>query len=60
MLKVFITVDAEIWPDALGWPHTPLAPDDDCRREVSLRSCGAEEPSTGTSYKLDSFPVTVT
>lgn len=25
VLKVFLTVDAELWPGAEGWPHLPLA-----------------------------------
>lgn len=53
MVKVFITVDAEIWPDAAGWPHTPLAPDDDCRHEVSRYLFGGEGASArGVPYQL--------
>ncbi|MES2116733.1 MAG: hypothetical protein V4578_16350 [Pseudomonadota bacterium] len=26
-LKVFLTVDTELWPDVPGWPHRPLPPE---------------------------------
>src|SRR5260370_1591326 len=33
-LRVFLTVDTEIWPRAAGWPHTPAA----TRRDVRARA----------------------
>ncbi len=53
LVKVFITVDTEIWPDSPGWPHTPLAADNDCNRELSLYFSGGNGPDPlGVSYQL--------
>lgn len=42
MVKVFVTVDTEVWPQAAGWPHAPLSPHDDCRREIECYLWGGE------------------
>jgi hypothetical protein len=34
MVNVLITIDTEVWPDAPGWPHAPLPPGYDARRDV--------------------------
>lgn len=52
-LKVFITVDTEVWPDSRGWPHTPLAPDNGCIREMSWYFYGgAGADARGVPYQL--------
>jgi hypothetical protein len=53
LVKVFITVDTEIWPESPGWPHTPLEPDQDCVRELSWYFYGGESPDArGVPYQL--------
>lgn len=53
MLKVFITVDTEVWPDSLKWPHTPLAADRGLSREIDWYFYGGKrvEPR-GVPYQL--------
>src|SRR5687768_50846 len=53
MLKVFITVDTEIWPNASKWPWTPLAADRDLAREIDWYFYGGKgkEPR-GVPYQL--------
>lgn len=54
MLKVFITVDTEVWPNAEGWPRRPLADDQNCARELACYFYGGEGPSkTGVPYQLE-------
>jgi hypothetical protein len=53
LVKVFITVDTEIWPQSAGWPHTPLGPDQDCVRERSWYFYGGDGPDArGLPYQL--------
>jgi hypothetical protein len=53
LVKVFITVDTEVWPDSPGWPRVSLATDNDCGRELSLYFYGGEGPSRlGVPYQL--------
>lgn len=54
MVKVFITVDTEIWPQAEGWPHAPLARARDCRREIDCYFWGGEKsPRQGLPFQLE-------
>ncbi len=53
MVKVFITVDTEVWPDSEGWPHTPLAADHDSSRELNFYFQGGDGPDArGLPYQL--------
>jgi hypothetical protein len=53
LAKVFITVDTEVWPEAQGWPHTPLAEGNDCARELSWYFYGgAGSNPRGLPYQL--------
>jgi hypothetical protein len=42
MVQVFLTVDTEVWPQAQGWPHTPLPAGADCRRQIACYFWGGE------------------
>lgn len=53
MVKVFITVDTEVWPESPGWPHTPLQPDNACAREMSWYFYGGDgDDARGLPYQL--------
>ncbi len=54
MVKIFITVDTEVWPRSPGWPHTPLAEDKFCEREIAayLYGEGLGGESLGVPYQL--------
>jgi hypothetical protein len=53
-MKVFLTVDTEVWPNSPGWPHTPLAPENDCSREfASYFYGGTGARKTGVQYQLN-------
>ena len=53
MVRVLITVDTEVWPDSPGWPHTPLAGDQDCARELAWYFYGgAGSDALGLPYQL--------
>jgi hypothetical protein len=53
LVKVFITVDTEVWPQSPGWPHQPLAADNHCEREVSWYFYGGQGADTrGLPYQL--------
>ena len=53
LVKVFITVDTEIWPDAASWPHTPLGRDQACAKETSWYFYGgAGSAARGLPYQL--------
>ncbi|MES3020530.1 MAG: hypothetical protein V4857_02990 [Pseudomonadota bacterium] len=54
MLKVFITVDTEVWPNTPGWPRTPIAAArTDFRRESALYLDGATGAGEfGVGYQL--------
>ncbi|HXV59056.1 MAG TPA: hypothetical protein VEK15_00065 [Vicinamibacteria bacterium] len=53
MLRVFLTVDTEVWPRAESWPHTPLAADQTCDREIEVYLHGGKiEPRFGIAYQL--------
>ena len=53
MVKVFITVDTEIWPDSPKWPRTSLAAGRDLARLIDWYFYGGEgkEPR-GIPYQL--------
>ncbi|PWF47645.1 hypothetical protein C7C56_014360 [Massilia glaciei] len=53
-MKVFITVDTEVWPDAPDWPRTPIAAGrTDFARESALYLDGATgEGEFGVGYQL--------
>jgi hypothetical protein len=56
LAKVFITVDTEVWPDAEGWPHTPLASSNDCARELSWYFYGGGgSEAKGLPYQLQTL-----
>jgi hypothetical protein len=56
LAKIFITVDTEIWPDANGWPHTPLASSNDCARELSWYFYGGGGPEAkALPYQLQTL-----
>jgi peptidoglycan/xylan/chitin deacetylase (PgdA/CDA1 family) len=53
VLRVFLTVDTEVWPVPKTWPHTPLSADQPCDREVEVYLHGGEvEPRFGIAYQL--------
>jgi peptidoglycan/xylan/chitin deacetylase (PgdA/CDA1 family) len=53
VLRVFLTVDTEVWPIAETWPHTPLSADQACNREIEVYLHGGEvEPRFGITYQL--------
>lgn len=55
-LRVFLTVDTEVWPRASGWPHTPLPPDETCERERAAYFWGGEgHDRRGLPYQLETF-----
>jgi hypothetical protein len=56
LVKVFITVDTEIWPESPGWPHTPLESNQDCARELSWYFYGGGSPDArGVPYQLSTL-----
>jgi hypothetical protein len=56
LARIFITVDTEVWPDAAGWPHVPLAASNDCARELSWYFYGGGGPEAkGLLYQLRSL-----
>jgi len=56
VLKVLITVDTEVWPNAANWPRTPLTPDRNCSRELACYFYGGEAKiKTGIPYQLDTL-----
>jgi hypothetical protein len=53
-VRVFLTVDTEIWPRAVGWPDAPLAPGETCERERAAYFWGGETRKLrGLPYQLD-------
>ena len=54
MVRVFITVDTEVWPDSPGWPHAPLAPAYDARGDIERYLHGGRgAEARGVRYQLD-------
>lgn len=52
-MRIFLTVDTEVWPAVNGWPHNPLPPDDYCGWEVRAYLGGETgEGNYGVSYQL--------
>lgn len=52
-LRVFITVDTEVWPRAAGWPQVPLATTETCERERAAYFWGGDGPDRrGLPYQL--------
>jgi hypothetical protein len=52
-VRVFLTVDTEVWPKSSGWPHTPLAGDYDCSRDLDLYLYGGTgESARGLAWQL--------
>ena len=52
-LKVFLTVDTEVWPKSSGWPHTPLAADYDFSHDLNLYFYGGNGTSArGLPWQL--------
>src|SRR6266446_1508566 len=55
-VRVFLTVDTEMWPRAPGWPQTPLAPDETCERERVAYFWGGEtRDRRGLPYQLETL-----
>ena len=55
-LRVFLTVDTEVWPRAAGWPHLPLAPGETCERELTAYFWGGEvHDPKGLPYQLETL-----
>ena len=55
-VRVFLTVDTEIWPRAAGWPHVPLAPGETCERERAAYFWGGEgRDLRGLPYQLETL-----
>jgi hypothetical protein len=55
-VKVFITIDTEVWPQSPDWPHVPLAPGEQCERELSWYFYGADAArGYGIPYQLRTF-----
>ena len=53
VLKVFLTVDTEVWPVAEAWPHAPLFADQTCEREIEVYLHGGEvDPRFGVAFQL--------
>ena len=53
VLRVFLTVDTEVWPVAEGWPHAPLSANQGCDREIDVYLHGGEvDPRFGIAYQL--------
>lgn len=53
MVKVFLTVDTEVWPRSRDWPRTPLALSHDSSRELSLYFYGGDgADAKGLPYQL--------
>src|SRR5262245_17093954 len=56
MVKVFITVDTEVWPRAQNWPHTPLPADAACEREIDCYFWGGETSTKlGLPFQLETL-----
>jgi len=54
MVKVFITVDTEVWPSLPGWPHTPLPADHDGSRAIEwYLNGGRGGAARGVPYQLE-------
>jgi hypothetical protein len=52
-MRIFITIDTEVWPVSDGWPHIPLANGRRHDREVAAYLFGgSEEPRFGLGYQL--------
>lgn len=55
-MKVFLTVDTEVWPAARNWPHVPLPPSERCDREVECYLWGGEgESRLGLPFQLEAL-----
>jgi len=53
MVKVFLTVDTEVWPDSPGWPHTPLSADHNGSRALEAYFHGGSGANaSGLPYQL--------
>ena len=57
MLKVFLTVDTEVWPTGHNqWPHTPLSSSEVCDRELGAYFWGETDSTPlGLPYQLDTL-----
>lgn len=52
-MRIFLTVDTEVWPRRAGWPHLPLTEADDCSRQVAAYLWGGDrEPRQGLPFML--------
>jgi hypothetical protein len=54
MVKVFITVDTEVWPNFPDWPHTPLPADHAGARDIDWYLHGGRSTAArGVPYQLE-------
>jgi len=54
MVKVYITVDTEVWPNVPDWPHVPLPVDYGGSRAIEWYLYGGKGPGArGVPYQLD-------
>src|SRR5215470_8393719 len=52
-VRVLLTVDTEVWPRAVGWPHVPLGQSETCERELNAYFWGGEgRKPKGLPYQL--------
>src|SRR5215510_11648277 len=52
-VKVFLTVDTEVWPKSPDWPHTPLVADYDFANDLNLYFYGGGGASArGVPWQL--------
>lgn len=55
-VRVFLTVDTEVWPQSSGWPHVPLTVQQTCERELNSYFWGGEgKKRLGVPYQLEVF-----
>lgn len=55
-MRVFLTVDTEVWPRRPGWPRRPLEADDRCERQLQAYFWGGDrEPRQGLPFMLETL-----
>ena len=55
-VDVLITVDTEVWPRAVGWPHSPLPAEAKCEREIECYFWGGESATKlGLPFQLETL-----
>ena len=55
-VRVFFTVDTEVWPRSPGWPEVPLGSEETCERERAAYFWGGDGPQRrGLPYQLETL-----